>query len=91
MNLVVFFFKLETVFTSNASSFKYEVLPLGSNVKTIVFQANALADLRVALGGSDKFDDDESTSYYLVLGGEDNMYSWITKQMNGEQRTIAKH
>ena len=78
------FIALENVFTSNASSFKYKVLPLGSHVKTIVFQASALADLRVALGGSDKFDDDESTSYHLVLGGEDNMYSWISKQMNGE-------
>lgn len=48
-----------------------------------MFQASAPADLRVALGGSPKFDDDESISYYLVLGGEDNMFSWISKQMNG--------
>jgi hypothetical protein len=68
---------------SNASSFKYEVLPLGSHVKTIVFQASAPADLRVVLGSSDKFDDDEAISYHLVMGGEDNMYSWISKQMNG--------
>ncbi|XP_046454359.1 C3 and PZP-like alpha-2-macroglobulin domain-containing protein 8 isoform X2 [Daphnia pulex] len=73
----------ENVFVSNASSFKYEVLPLGSHVKTIVFQASAPADLRVVLGSSDKFDDDEAISYHLVMGGEDNMYSWISKQMNG--------
>ena len=69
---------------SNASSFKYEVLPLGNHVKTIVFQASAPADLRVVLGSSEKFDDDEAVSYNLVMGGEDNMYSWISKQMNGE-------
>ena len=69
---------------SNASSFKYEVLPLGNHVKTIVFQASAPADLRVVLGSSEKFDDDEAVSYNLVMGGEDNMYSWISKQMNGK-------
>ena len=69
---------------SNASSFKYQVLPLGNHVKTIVFQASAPADLRVVLGSSEKFDDDEAVSYHLVMGGEDNMYSWISKQMNGK-------
>ena len=68
---------------SNASSFKYQVLPLGNHVKTIVFQASAMADLRVVLASSEKFDDDEAISYNLVIGGEDNMYSWISKQMNG--------
>ncbi|XP_057381255.1 uncharacterized protein LOC130703811 [Daphnia carinata] len=80
----------ENVFTSNASSFKYEVLPLGSHVKTIVFQASAPADLRVALASSPRFDDDEATSYYLVIGGEDNMYSWISKQMNGLSEIKSK-
>ena len=33
--------------------------------------------MRVALSATEKLDDDEANSYYLVLTCEDNMYSWI--------------
>lgn len=84
---------IENSFVSNASAFKYEVLPLGKNVRTVIFQASASADLRLAVGESRNLNneaDEDGTappagsSYHLVLGGEDNAYSWVSKQMNSE-------
>ena len=71
---------IENMFVSNASSFEYKSLALASQKKSIVFQASSPADIHVALG------DDAllvGTSYEIVLGGEDNMQSWISTRKNG--------
>lgn len=66
---------------------------MGNEVKTIVFQASSSADLRLALGESQNLNSDNSrdemgSSYHIVLGGEDNAYSWISKQMNGKSHFV---
>lgn len=76
----------ENTFVSNTSSFDYEILPLPRHGrKTLVFQVSAAAELRVALMEEDPREDGDGTgpSYHIVLGGEDNMNTWISKHMNG--------
>lgn len=77
----------ESTFVSNTTSFDYEMLPLGTTQgRTIIFQAAARAEMRVALMSGKEQLPDEMTglpSYHLVLGGEENTNSWISKHMNG--------
>lgn len=68
---------------SNASSFSYEMVPLGSGVRSVVFQAASTGELRLALGDSHDLNGD-SNGYRVVLGGEDNAFSWVSKQTNGK-------
>ena len=61
------------------------MIPLAHDAKTVVFQASAMADLRVVLSTSSTPQElnGDQMSYHLVLGGEDNMNSWVSKQLNG--------
>jgi hypothetical protein len=62
------------------------MLPLAHQAKTIVFQASAPADLRVVLSVSSspqELSGESAATYHLVLGGDDNMNSWVSKELNG--------
>jgi len=86
LNVVLFYYDftfIEYSFVSNISSFDYEILPLLNGKKTIIFQASAAAELRVALMAENNEDVGGHSSYHVILGGEENTNSWISKQMNG--------
>ena len=79
--------RLENMFTSNASSFEYKTLALAAQKKSIVFQASSPADIHVALGDDARLG---ATSYEIVLGGEDNMQTWISARKNGSLPLVSR-
>ena len=77
--IFLFFFIVERIIVSNATSFSYEYTGLSPLSKTAVFQVSAQSDLHIVLSTEGSGAGGDATVYSLVLGGEDNMYSWISK------------